>query len=299
VGIRCSGDAARAAALVTNREIEDVTAQKRFPTIGFIGLGQMGLPIAKHILASGRQVIAWSPNPDERASFARAGGGIVDSLDQVAGSPLVLSMVYDDTAVRSIALAEEGLINLLQPGATHITMETISPTLSREVSDAYAARGLSHLAAPVFGTPGDAAAAALKINCSGPEAIYQSVAPVLATFGTPYWFGPDPQTALMVKIMGNNMIFTIVELLHEAFTFLERGGVDRQTTKEMVIDRLFESPLITDYAKMFVDHPGVMPGFSLSPIPRKDNDLCLDMAEQLGVELALVRLVREKMRPAG
>ena len=276
-----------------------MSAELSFPALGFIGLGKMGLPIARHALASGRKVVGWSPDADERAALAQAGGVAAEGIAEVAGQPLVISMVYDDAAVREIALAGNGLIALLPPGATHVAMETISPALSRELSEAYAAHGLHHLAAPVFGTPGDAAAAALKINCSGPEEVYRSVAPVLAGFGEPCWFGPDPETALMVKIMGNNMIFTVVELLHEAFTFLERGGIDRATAKEMVVDRLFESPLIADYAKMFVDYPGVMPGFGLSPIPRKDNGLCLDMAARLGVDLALVRLVREKMRPAG
>lgn len=263
--------------------------------IGFIGLGQMGLPMAKNLLASGKRVVAWSRSSEERAAFQGSGGEVVESLAEIGECSTVFSIVFDDDAVQDIALAPGALAATLAPGSIHIAMETISPKLARAVTDAYAARGVLHLSAPVFGPPHVAAAAGLKFNCSGPAAAYQSVEPLLAAMGSSYWFGPEPEQALMVKLMGNNMIFTIIELLHEAFGFLGAGGIKETDIREMLVERLFQSPIITGYAQFFVDNPGAKPPFDANPIPRKDNRLCLEMAESMGMDLSLVSLVRTRM----
>jgi 3-hydroxyisobutyrate dehydrogenase-like beta-hydroxyacid dehydrogenase len=267
--------------------------------IGFIGLGQMGLPMAKHLLASGKNVHAWSRSAEERDVFNKAGGTVVERLAEIGQCATVFSIVFDDDAVRDIVLGRDGLASTLKQGATHVAMETISPALARDVSDAYGARGVHHLSSPVFGPPHVAAAAELKFNCSGPLVVYQAVEPLLATMGTSYWFGQEPEQALMVKLMGNNMIFTIIELMHEAFEFLGAGGIKESDVKEMLIERLFQSPIITGYAQFFVANPGAKPPFDANPIPRKDNKLCLEMAEKMGIDLSLVSLVREKMLSAG
>lgn len=263
--------------------------------VGFVGLGQMGLPMARRILKSGREVLGWSRSPDEREAFHKAGGTVVETLAEIGRCSTVLSIVFDDDAVRSIVFGPEGLAQTLAEQGRYVAMETISPSLARQVSGELATKGVRHVSAPVFGPPHVAAAAELKFNCSGPFEAYQAIEPLLATMGSSFWFGPEPEQALMVKLMGNNMIFAIIELIYEAFGFLSAGRVKEEDTKQMLIDRLFESPIISGYAKFFCDNPGARPPFDANPIPRKDNMLCLDMAERLGVDLSLVSLVRDKM----
>ena len=267
-------------------------------TVGFVGLGQMGLPMAKHIIASGRTVIGWSRSAEERAAFAEAGGTVVETLAEVGVCPIVLSIVFDDDAVREVVLGPGGLATTLSRGAVHVAMETISPALAREVRDALAKRGVLHLSSPVFGPPHVAEAAELKFNCSGTREAFDAAEPILDTMGGTFWFGPEPEQALLVKLMGNNMIFTIIELMYEAFTFLAAGGVKEADVKRMLIDRLFQSPIITGYANYFSANPGAQPPFDANPIPRKDNSLCLGAAEQMGIDLSLVGLVQEKMSEA-
>lgn len=264
--------------------------------IGFVGIGNMGLPMAKNILASGRRVVAWSRSADECAAFAAAGGEVVESLADIHHLPVVLSIVFDDGAVRDIVFGPGGLLHGLDSHAIHVNMETISPALARQVTQAYAAKGIRHLTSPVFGPPQWAAARELKFNCSGAREVYEQVEPVLAAMGRSHWFGPEPEQGLMVKLMGNNMIFTLMELVHEAFTLLGRCGIKEEEIKHMLIERLFQSPIMTRHAEYFAQNPGKPPPFSSNAIPRKDNALCMELATSLGVELPLVNIVSEMIR---
>ena len=263
--------------------------------VGFVGLGQMGLPMANNLLRAGHRVIAWSREAKERDAFVALGGAVVDRIADLEACPLVMSIVFDDAAVRAITLDEGGLLQTLQAGAIHVAMETISPTLAREVSGAYTERGIRHLTAPVFGPPHVAQAADLKFNCSGPKAVYDAVEPILTQLGKPFLFGERPEQGLMVKIMGNNMIFTIIELMHECFTLLSAAGLEADSIRSMLIDRLFQSPIMNGYAQFFVDNPGALPPFNANPIPRKDNGLCIELARELNIAVPLIEVVKARM----
>src|SRR5690606_2121106 len=128
-------------------------------TVGFVGLGKMGALMAGHIMRSGRKVLGWDRDPEALASFAAAGGVATASLSDLAGAPVVISIVFDDDATREITLGERGLLETLPPGAIHVVMASISPALSQSLAEAHAARGQRYLAASIFGRPEAAAAA--------------------------------------------------------------------------------------------------------------------------------------------
>src|SRR5690606_6782467 len=134
---------------------------------------------------------------------------VADQPKAVAAANTVITVVFDDEATRQVVFGPSGFMEASAPGSTHIAMETISPALSRALSEEHQRRGQHYLAAPVFGRPEVAAAGKLAINCSGSHEVYRAVAPLLSTMGTARWLGPAPEQAMMIKLMGNNMIFAV------------------------------------------------------------------------------------------
>ena len=277
-----------------DREEPDVDPAGMMPTgrdlsIGFVGLGAIGSAVARHLLASGRKVVAWARRPAALTDLTARGAIAARSLSEIGDADIVISVVFDDDATREVVLGPAGFIHAMRPGSIHVAMETISSALSRELHDGHAARGQHYLAAPVFGRPEAAEAGQLGIMCSGDRGIYDIVAPVLSVAGTPRWVGPKAEQAMLVKLVGNHMILTMGELLGETFAFLRAGGVSDAETKAALLDRLIPT-VLAGYAQRMADQPE-LPRPAGSPIGRKDNALVLDAAKQMNVDLPLARFI--------
>lgn len=260
-------------------------------TIGFVGLGKMGKGMTGRILASGTHVIGWDVRPEACQALTAAGGTAAAGLTEVARAPLVISMVFDDTTTRQAVLAPGGLLEHMEPGAVHISMASISPELARELSEAHAARGQRFLSGSVFGLPPSAEAGTLIINCSGEKQVFDEVEPMLRSMGTPQYVGSEPEQAILLKLMGNNMIFSAAELLREAFSLLSAGGISATTVKAALIDRLFPGFIFDGYSRRYVEGDHLL--FTDLEVVAKDNALCLAAAEKAGVAMPLIRSLRK------
>ena len=261
--------------------------------VGFVGLGAMGLTMAKHVMASGRAVVGWDRDAAAVASLQAAGGIAAVDLAEVAACSLIISIVFDDEATREVTLAPGGLRDNMAADAIHVVMATISPTLSRELSEAHAAMGQRYVAASVFGRPEAAAAGKLLINCSGSTAVFKTAEPVLCSFGTPRLIGAEPEQAMLLKIMGNNMIYSAAEAVREMFVFLRASGIKDIDAKEVIIDSFFPGPIYHLYAQRWMGQ--WVERTEVHPIAKKDNGLCLEAAEQMGVEMPFVRFLHDKI----
>jgi 3-hydroxyisobutyrate dehydrogenase-like beta-hydroxyacid dehydrogenase len=263
-------------------------------TVGFVGLGKMGATMAKHIMGSGRTVVGWDRAADAVASFQATGGIAAGTLPDLAKAPVVFSIVFDDEATREVTLGPNGLVANMKPGAIHVVMASISPTLSRTLAEAHSARGQRYVAASIFGRPEAAAAAELLINCSGDRTAYESMLPILSTMGHARWVGPQPEQAMLLKVMGNTMIIAAVELLREMFAVLRAGGIDESQAKALLVESLFPGPIFSGYAQRYIEQPDQT---KKTPIAAKDNKLCLDAAQRLNVDVPLVRFLFENNLP--
>jgi len=146
--------------------------------VGFIGLGNMGLPMARNLLKAGHQVTVYN-RTRERADSLRGEGAIVASraADTCAGDA-VITMLADDHAVRTVVFGEK-LISILPPGTVHISTSTISVALARELAEAHAEAGNQFVSAPVFGRPQAAAEAQLAVVAAGAAKSVDYCQPVL------------------------------------------------------------------------------------------------------------------------
>src|SRR5919107_6267917 len=139
----------------------------------FIGLGSMGLPMARNLLDAGHELTVYNRTRNRADELGKVGLRVAGSPREAAQSAdLLITMLADDAAVESVMFGEEGALAGLKPNATHASMSTISHLLSRRLAEEHRARRQDYVAAPVFGRPEAAAAAKLWITPAGPaEAI--------------------------------------------------------------------------------------------------------------------------------
>src|SRR5256885_14880651 len=137
--------------------------------VGFIGLGSMGLPIARHVLQAGHTVIVYNRTRSRADALKPLRPTVADSPAEAArGVDVLVTMVADDAALEEVMLGASGALSALAPGAIHVSMSTISPKLSRALAERHRAAGQEYVAAPVFGRPEGAEAKKLWIVAAGP-----------------------------------------------------------------------------------------------------------------------------------
>jgi 3-hydroxyisobutyrate dehydrogenase-like beta-hydroxyacid dehydrogenase len=127
--------------------------------IGFIGLGNMGFPIARNLLNAGYQLRVFNRTKEKGAPLAEHGAELVDSPNDVAEEGgVVFSMLADDDAVQSISVKDADFLRSLSPGGVHVSMSTVSPETARQLAEQHSKHGISYIGSPVVGRPDRAAA---------------------------------------------------------------------------------------------------------------------------------------------
>jgi len=220
-------------------------------TIGFIGLGRMGLPMAANLLRGGFAVRAYNRTASRAKELS--GATVAKSATETAErGGIVISMLTDDAALKAIATDE--LARALGPGGVHVSMSTVSPDANAYIAESFKKHGVTTIAAPVFGRPEAATAAKLWICVSGDAAAKQRVRPAFDAMGQGVFdFGESIGAANVVKLAGNFLLTAAVEAMAEASALGEKHGIPRATLLNFFTSTLFGSPIYNNYAKRLVD----------------------------------------------
>ena len=134
------------------------------PVIGFVGLGNMGQPMAVNLLKAGYPVRVWNRNPARAVALAAQGATSVSRPEEVAeAGPLVISSLSDDRVLEEVIGDNHELLRRLGPGGVHVSTSTVAPETSRRLAEGHKQYGVTYLAAPVLGRP-DAAAAIVSTD---------------------------------------------------------------------------------------------------------------------------------------
>jgi 3-hydroxyisobutyrate dehydrogenase-like beta-hydroxyacid dehydrogenase len=222
-------------------------------TIGFIGVGNMGIGMAKNLLAAGYVLKAWNRTADKARPLADHGATVVNKPAETAvPGGVVISMLSDDAALASAAGIE--VAKAIGRGGVHISMSTVGPPANESLAEIYAANGGTLVAAPVFGRPDAAAAKKLWICTSGPVAAKQRIRPILDAMGQGIFdFGEKVGSANVVKLSGNFLLIAAVEAMSEAGALAEKHGIPRADLLGMLTKTLFNCPIYNTYAKLIAD----------------------------------------------
>lgn len=265
-------------------------------TIGFIGTGHLGYPIAENLLKAGYHLKIYNRTREKAQPLAQLGAALVNSPEETATKGgIVLSLVADDKAVE--AIATDALVQALGAGGIHVSMSTISPDTSRALAAHHRQLGVEYVTAPVFARPEAAAAKAGSAVISGQPAAKDRISPVLqAGFAKNIFdLGEDPGSANVLKLMGNFMIGGAIELMAEAFALGEKNNVDPRVAYEMLTSTLFSGPIFRNYGNMILERKfRGNPSFNAA-LGLKDVDLVLQTARRSYTPMPLANLVQSRL----
>jgi 3-hydroxyisobutyrate dehydrogenase-like beta-hydroxyacid dehydrogenase len=267
--------------------------------IGFIGLGNMGLNMAKNLIASGHQLQVYNRSSEKADELEQSSITKCKTPAEAASNvSIVITMLSDDDVVAETTTGADGILQTLQKGALHISMSTISPDVSQKLSDQHKSSGSSYLAAPVFGRPEAAAAKKLWICVSGSQQAKEMAKPILDCLGQGVIdFGEDAGGANVVKIAGNFMIMSSLEIMAEAFTLAEKHGLDRAKVADFFGSTIFNAPIYQNYGKLIANKQYEPVGFK-AKLGYKDARLAFKLAQQSETPMPMGTLIHNRLLSA-
>ena len=199
-------------------------------TIGFIGLGNMGLPMAKNLVAAGHGVTGFDLSDDAKAALQEAGGKSADTIAAaVADAEIIVSMLPAGTHVSAVYIGADGVLANAKAGALLIDSSTIDVDTARAVSAAATDAGFTMVDAPVSGGVGGAAAGTLTFMVGGSAAGFAAAKPVLDIMGGNIFHAGDAGNGQVAKICNNMLLGISMIGTAEAFMLGEKLGLDAQT----------------------------------------------------------------------
>ena len=263
-------------------------------TIGFLGLGIMGQGMVKNLVASGHQVTAWNRSPvDVEALGAKRAESIKDA---VSGFDYVMYCLADDKAVEDVVLAEGGVMTHVSEGSIVIDLSTINPLTSAKESQAYAAKGIRFLDAPVFGSKGEANSGGLWIIVGGNKETFDEAQEVLEPISeTTHYMGQSGNGTKM-KLVGNLIVASQLEALGEALTLAKKAGLELQDVLDVLRVTDFKSPIF-DGVGAAVLADDYSPSFALK-LMLKDANLIKTFAESLSSPIPSTEVTRSVIAEA-
>ena len=262
--------------------------------VGFIGLGRMGAAMAANLLKAGHEVTVYNRSPGKARALSTLGARVAASVSDACRGEAVITMLSNDEAVQSVVFDDGGVLASAESGAVHISMSTISVSLSARLATAHAAASQRFIAAPVFGRPEAAAAAQLFIIAAGARAAVDDCAALFGAMGQKmFYLGVEPPAANLVKLSGNFLIASVIEALGEAMALIGKAGIDRRTYLDLLTSTLFNVPLYKNYGGLIVEQKFTPAGFA-APLGLKDIRLTLAAAEELRVPMPLASLLRDR-----
>jgi 3-hydroxyisobutyrate dehydrogenase-like beta-hydroxyacid dehydrogenase len=260
-------------------------------TIGFVGLGHMGTAMAANLAASGCRVAAYVRRPDQMGFLIGLGLRPTLEFASLFDCGIVISMLPDDAAVRDVA---KGLASGLKDGAIHLSMSTISTATASRLAAEHARYGQSYVAAPVFGNPDAARARQLFIVAAGAPADVERCQPLFDRLGQKtFVIGNDPSQANLVKLLGNMMTATTLEMLGEVVAVALKRGLDPKAFIDIMTSTMFGGRAHKIYGDKIVSQ-SYAAGFVL-PLVLKDVRLALAEAESAAAPMPSVDVVRDRL----
>jgi 2-hydroxy-3-oxopropionate reductase len=261
-------------------------------TVGFIGLGIMGRPMAKNLLKAGYPLVVHSRSHGPVEELVGAGAMEAASPKDVAAQvDILVTMLPNSPDVELVALGKDGIIEGARRGLLFLDMSTISPIVSQKVSKALAAKGVRMLDAPVSGGEKGAIDAALSIMVGGERADFDAALPVFQALGkTITHLGPLGAGGF-TKLANQVIVAVNLTALGEALTLAKKAGLDRALTLKALSGGLAGSKCMEQKTPNYLSE-AYNPGFKID-LHFKDLGLIMESSRALGVPLPCTAVVQE------
>jgi 3-hydroxyisobutyrate dehydrogenase-like beta-hydroxyacid dehydrogenase len=261
-------------------------------TVGWIGTGRMGGAMARRLADAGADVLAWNRTRAKADAISGAGIQVAEQLTDLAERDVVFVMVSTGADLEAVLTGEGGLLTRADRAPEVVVdCSTVSPQTSAAMREAAEARGVQFLSAPVSGNGKVVAAGKLSLVVSGPEAVFERVAPFLESLGQSVTYVGEGDVARLVKICHNLLLGVLTQSMAEITVLAEKGGVPRAAFLDFINNSVLGSVFSRYKTPAFVQLD-YTPTFT-PVLLRKDFDLGLAAAQELGVPMPVSALTQQ------
>ncbi len=249
--------------------------------VGFIGLGIMGAPMVRNLVAAGYDVTAFDLDPSRVEVAVKDGGkGAASIAETVREADVVITMVPASPQVEAVVLHEGGVLESIRPGSLIIDMSSITPQTSVDVAKAAADKGVQVLDAPVSGGEAGAVEGVLSIMVGGEQETFEAAEPILEALGKTIVLCGPHGSGQTVKAANQLIVAVNIQAVAEAVVFLEKSGVDLEAALDVLNGGLAGSTVLTR-KKDSILAGDFRPGFKID-LHHKDMGIVTDAARNVG-----------------
>ena len=267
-------------------------------SIGFIGVGLMGGPLARNLIRAGKEVMVFDLSEEAVQKTLDAGttGAAAGSLDDLAGCDLVFTSLPMPPHVEGVMLGDDGLIAKMKKGAVHVELSTIDPQTSVKLRDAASDKGIGFMQCTLGKTPAHAEKAEEPLFIGGDKALYEQLSDIWPIIGSPTYYMGGVEASCAVKLISNMVGMANLAVLAEGMRAGEKAGIEKKVLVELLQDTGARS------FQMDVRGPWIAEGdfnnrFGLD-LALKDVRLGCEMARSWGLDLKAMEAVLELYKHA-
>lgn len=261
-------------------------------SVGVIGLGALGLPVARRLIDAGCSTAVYDVRAEPVAELAAAGASACKSPAEVAkASDIIISLVSDEAQTDAIVSGKRGILEALKPGAVFATGSTLGPAPVLRIARQLADKGVHTLDIPISGGILAARSGDLSLMAGGDPEVLEAAMPVLRVFSREVTHTGEVGTGQVAKL-AHQLVFSVnVMALLEGLALGAAGGVDPDVMKRVLKQGLANSTVLQVWHELGPRWKGMLEATAAgAPLPnmRKDLHLVLEMAKVLGIELPVV-----------
>ncbi|KAA1281927.1 MAG: NAD(P)-dependent oxidoreductase [SAR202 cluster bacterium] len=262
--------------------------------VGFIGLGNMGNPMATNLVNAGHELVVHDLRREAATNLLEMGATWADTpKEAVPGRDVVFTSLPVPRDVEAVVLGENGILEGASSETVYMDLSTNSPTAIRRIHDMCAEKGVTVLDAPVSGGTYGAAAATLAVMVGGDKSVYDRMKPTLDAIGSHVVYCGPIGNGMVCKICNNLLSMGIGVLMTEALTMGVKAGVDLATLADVIANSTGGNKRLTDKFPRFLFKGNFEPGFATA-LAAKDVRLATDLGREYGIPMELSNLVDQR-----
>lgn len=258
----------------------------------------MGYPMARHLLKAGHDVALWTHSNDKAVELAREGKGVACATPREVAerSDYLFYCVGDPEMSRSVALGPNGILEGARPGSVTADCSTISPAVSKQISAAFAAKGVDFLDAPCTGSKGGAEGATLTFMIGGSQAAFERAKPYFEIMGKRFYYCGAAGQGLHAKLTQNLVLGNLMEAFAEGMVLATKNGIAPELMLDILDNSAAKSSFITFKAPYILSR-NFTTAFSTKWL-HKDIGLALESARESNVPLPVTAVTHQMLQAA-
>lgn len=272
-------------------------AEAPLKSVGFLGMGIMGAPMASRLINAGYQVTVWNRSPEKCAALEELGATVASTPHEAASkSDVTFAMMADPVAAEAVACGEDGVVHAMGPGKGYVDVSTVDVQTSNRIGDAIRATGAEFLEAPVSGSKGPAETGQLIFLTAGDEALYHRCANAFDEMGKAKFFLGEVGQGAKMKLVVNMIMGSMMAAFAEGLSLGDAAGLDAKAILDVVSLGAISSPMFTLKGPLMLEEK-FDPAFPLKH-QQKDMRLAIALADELAQPMPVAASANELYKQA-